>query len=105
MITERTKELHNEVISTVIETNKLFAELPWKIKTDLDRTREFLDSLGVLYSVNPLKDSRRGLKFGRPSGCFGDEYPECDKVGGYTGFSTQFEFDKNGKFLTVGAWE
>ena len=26
-------------------------------------------------------------------------------VDGYSGFITQFEFDDNGKFLRVGAWE
>lgn len=27
------------------------------------------------------------------------------KIGGYNGFYTLFEFDKNGKFIEMGAWE
>ncbi len=46
-------------------------------------------------------------------GYYGDAYQEVagteewshPKIDGYPGFYTQFIFDTNGKFLSVGAWE
>ena len=29
----------------------------------------------------------------------------AEKVGGYLGFFTEFEFDAEGKFISIGAWE
>lgn len=69
--------------------------------TDFERTKQFLDSLGILYSCK-----NGNITFGKDS--YGEEYdgyPSCDKVGGYYGFCTRFEFDEYGKFLIVGAWE
>lgn len=82
---------------------------------DLDRTKEFLDSLGVLYSQDERSNRMswpedepvtHTLAFGKTDhGEDSDGYPECKKVGGYNGFYTCFNFDENGKFLTVGVWE
>lgn len=71
------------------------------MKTDIERTKEFLDSLGVSYSSEDTS-----VTFGNT--IHGEEYdgfPECGKVDGYSGFYTRFVFDKDGKFLIVGAWE
>lgn len=71
------------------------------VKSDLDRTKELLDSLGVLYACEEYSiifgNTSRGEEF--------DGFPECDKVEGYNGFYTMFRFDEDGNFLTVGAWE
>lgn len=76
------------------------------MKTDLDRTKEFLDSLGVLYSEDTWShvNDTITITFGQHQ-YSDDPFPKCDKVDGYSGFFTRFEFDKDGKFLTVGAWE
>ncbi len=69
--------------------------------TDLQRTKNFLDSLGILYTV-----SSNRLYFG--NSVYGEQwegFPKCDKVSGYNGFYTCFEFDDLGKFKVVGAWE
>ena len=78
------------------------------MKTDYERTKEFLDSLGILYGDNEdyqqhLNGVRKYIIFGNPS--YGQDFPQCDKVEGYSGFFTAFNFDESGKFLTVGAWE
>lgn len=81
--------------------------------TDLDRTKQFLDSLGVLYSQDEIGDRMSYKEDIVPVhtlvfGCENyrdDGYPPCDKVGGYPGFYTCFNFDESGKFLTVGVWE
>jgi hypothetical protein len=84
------------------------------MKTDYERTKEFLDSLGILYGDNTreryerydihLNGIRKHITFGSPS--YGeDDFLECDKVEGYSGFFTEFTFDESGKFLTVGSWE
>lgn len=83
------------------------------MKTDIDRTKDFLDSLGVLYSQDEIGDRMsykedidptHTLAFGKEN-YRDDGYPPCDKVKGYNGFYTCFNFDENGKFLTVGVWE
>lgn len=73
------------------------------MKTDYERTKEFMDSLGILYSNYTVYDTQN-VVFGNTD-LSDDVFPDCDKVGGYDGFYTRFEFDENGKFLTVGAWE
>ena len=67
--------------------------------TDLDRTKELLDSFGVLYTAE-----ENSIVFGKYwfSDC---PFPKCEKVDGYSGFYTAFDFDDQGKFLSVGAWE
>jgi hypothetical protein len=34
-----------------------------------------------------------------------DRYGEDSKVSGYMGFFTDFEFDNNGGFISMGIWE
>jgi hypothetical protein len=73
--------------------------------TDFERTKQFLDSLGILYVHNKLDNS---IQFGVPLHKKDRDYyphPKCDKVSGYGGNYTSFEFDKNGEFIRVGAWE
>jgi len=69
------------------------------MQTDKQRTKSFLDSLGILYG-----EDETTIAFGKQVG-HKDQYPECDKVGGYTGFYTCFVFDEHGAFVSVGAWE
>ena len=69
--------------------------------TDLERTKSFLDSLGILYS-NPDGEivfgvEGRGEKY--------DGYPKCEKVIGYSGFCIQFLFREDGSFENVGIYE
>ncbi len=73
--------------------------------TDFERTKQFLDSLGVLYVIN---ETYNAIQFGVPlhekdSGYY--PFKECEKIKGYGGSYTSFEFDGNGMFLAVGAWE
>lgn len=84
------------------------------LKSDKDKLEALLTEFGVLFSeVNEdqsCKDQSweteevQIVKFGKPYGSH-DSLPECDKVMGYYGFYAQFEFDTNGKFITVGVWE
>jgi len=67
--------------------------------TDFERTKQFLDSLGISYSTDS-----GNITFGNNQYNDG-EFPLCNKVDGYSGFYTRFEFDESGNFLTVGAWE
>lgn len=69
--------------------------------TDFEGTKQFFDSLGILYS-----QENNTITFGKDThGEEYDGYPSCDKIDGYNGFYTSFEFDEDGKFLSVGAWE
>lgn len=74
-------------------------------KSDLVRTKEFLDSIGVKFSkIETVLGAE--IVFGKSiHGEKNDGYPECDKVDGYNGFHTCFNFDKNGEFFGVGVWE
>lgn len=67
--------------------------------TDFEKTKQLLDGFGILYSVDICS-----ITFGLPDSVR-DKFPKCDNVQGYDGFYTRFEFDENGKFLSVGAWE
>jgi len=72
-------------------------------QTDYERTKELLDYLGVLYGEDHNFGVRE-LAFGNPR-YSSTGFPSCNTVDGYEGFYTCFEFDENGKFLRVGAWE
>jgi hypothetical protein len=59
--------------------------------TDREKLIELLTSWGVGYAE-------------------GNNYIRCEqgthaRVGGYMGFLTEFEFDSNGKFIQLGAYE
>ena len=81
--------------------------------SDLDKLTALLDSFGVEYKVNT-----RGILDDRYSTDTNDinhtiittEQQSAMEgvyfgVGGYQDFYTNFEFDKDGKFLSMGAWE
>lgn len=73
--------------------------------TDLEKVRELLDSLGVGYVSEPsnINNGTTSIRCGRKLGeAIYEQYP---KVGGYTGFYVAFEFDADGKFIEIGAWE
>lgn len=63
-------------------------------KTDLERLKELLNDFGVEFSY--FEDETKILISCRQ----GDI-----KVGGYSSFFTEFDFDKNGKFIEMGAYE
>lgn len=63
--------------------------------TDLEKVRKLLGELGVGYVMEHSGDVVTALK--------------CEegraKIAGYTGFFTEFAFDRDGKFEGMGAWE
>jgi len=63
------------------------------MKTDFERTEAFLQSLGIAYGI-----VNNSISFGDATYTTGCDYPPCDKVGGFTGFYTKFDFDEQGKF-------
>ena len=64
--------------------------------TDIKRTTEFFNSLGInTFKVLPYDG---GIALILEQGC----HP---KVVGYQGFLTAFLFDKDGNFIEMGAWE
>ena len=67
--------------------------------TDIERTKSFLDSLGILYANDNNK-----VVFGMANP-HDDDYPECKKVIGYRGFYTTFNFHEDGSFENVGIYE
>lgn len=69
------------------------------LTSDFNKTKQLLDSFGILYSID-----NSDITFGLPDSVR-DKFPKCDKIKGYDGFYTKFEFDENGKFICVGAWE
>jgi hypothetical protein len=69
------------------------------MKTDYERTKEFLDSLGITYGAD-----ERNITFGNNK-YSDDDFPECNKVTGYPGFYASFMFDDSGAFITVGIGE
>lgn len=62
---------------------------------DIDKLRKLLTDFGIGFTVVIDKN--------------GLEYIECmegeEKIKGYSSFFTHFEFDENGKFVQMGAWE
>lgn len=68
--------------------------------TDVEKLIELLSSFGVEFS----RDDMARADTGKISDVV-TLYCGSEKVGGYCGFFTEFEFDENGTFVTVGAWE
>lgn len=70
----------------------------------VDDVTKFLDALGVGYVIEPseMKDATTRVRCGVGAYESGDQHT---KVGGYTGFYTTFEFDAEGNFIEMGAWE
>lgn len=71
---------------------------------DKQKLIKLLLDFGVPFKEQRCKNDRgwnEGVEFGNL--LYGRD--ESDKVDGYSGFFTQFEFDENGKFICVGAWE
>jgi hypothetical protein len=68
--------------------------------TDLDKFIALFQSVGI--DIKPTKsDTGFSITLGDA-----DEHPyTSDKVKGYTGFYTAIEFDPEGKFISMGAWE
>lgn len=71
-------------------------------KTDKQRTKEFLESLGIGFAEDLNKVNT--IRITVPSVCDSTE-EDGGVVQGYCDFFTQFEFDSNGKFVLVGIWE
>jgi len=61
-------------------------------KSDKEKLTDLLTSFGVDWQEKP-----EGIKCGG--------FNEYDKITGYGGFYTLFEFDENGSFIAMGAWE
>lgn len=77
--------------------------------TDLDKLKALLDEWGVPY-LDRLPDDGsqgRGIIVGDLgyAGGGGAEIAPSEKVTGYGGFYTAFEFSEDGSFLRMGAWE
>ena len=69
--------------------------------TDIERTKSFLDLLGILYSCDGKQ-----IMFGVENhGEKNDGYPECNKIVGYNGFYTTFNFNEDGSFENVEIYE
>lgn len=60
--------------------------------TDKEKLTALLTEFGVEWC-----EKEYGIKCGG--------YKEYDKITGYHGYYTLFEFDKDGKFEQMGAWE
>jgi len=64
------------------------------MEKDIEKLKKLLDDFGVEYEMDEYEDvdfliCREGM----------------DGVGGYNWFFTRFEFDKNGNFIEMGAYE
>ena len=76
--------------------------------SDLDKLTALLDSFGVEYYTNTRKglfNSYQTTTEDQDAIIITTEMEDTTKVGGYTNFYTNFEFDKDGKFISMGAWE
>lgn len=73
--------------------------------TDKEKLLALLSEWGVPYKQEdiPSQPEERGER-AVIIGLTGD-FPETDKVTGYTGFFTSFEFSLDGEFVRMGAWE
>ena len=66
--------------------------------TDREKLTKLFDELGIslrdhAYCHDPEKDSLFLVE------------GHTDKIGGYSGFYTSFDFDSDGKFIKCGIWE
>lgn len=66
--------------------------------TDIEKLKVLFDEFGIGYSTGKC-----------PSNSLWHTALSCEeghnKIDGYNGFFTDFAFDKNGKFIEMGAWE
>ena len=69
--------------------------------TDLEK---FIDTYKQ-FGIDIKFDEKDGIKIITLGGCWEDSDTHSDKFIGYSGFYSQLEFDKNGKFLNQGFWE
>ena len=67
--------------------------------TDLERTTLFFDSLHIPYTLKLWGEEGNQVNVLTVSA------KASDKVLGYTGFFTDFEFYLDGKFKSMGIWE
>lgn len=74
--------------------------------TDFDKLKNLLDEFGLKYTV---EDARVGDKTVGKSLTLtvGNDFDDnhCEKIKGYSGFCTEFNFDLDDKFSHVGIWE
>jgi hypothetical protein len=67
-----------------------------EMKTDLEKVKELFDYLGIEYEQ--VADTVFGHTITIEAG-------SCPKSKGYNGFITSFDFDLEGKFISMGIWE
>lgn len=65
------------------------------MKTDYQKLKELLTGFGVRFSKETRENENQVIQ------CMSG----WDKVDGYLGFFTDFEFNKEGKFIEMGIWE
>ena len=68
--------------------------------TDLDKVKALFDELGIGYTHELTANPEYS-----PCAQWLELYEGDAKIGGYSCFFTTFEFDRNGNFIKVGAWE
>lgn len=67
------------------------------VPTDLQKVKTLFEELGIDFKESPRPDPHGIVLL--------LEAKSSDKVKGYNGFHSEYEFDKDGKFLHVGIWE
>lgn len=75
---------------------------------DYDKLKTLLDEFGVKYeeSIEQSKEWPSGKVFDENAKIIMVKSDEgCEKVTGYSGFLTCFDFTNEGKFIQMGAWE
>lgn len=76
--------------------------------TDVEKVTNMFNELGIGFRYEKRDQTELGQYRTHE-----DEYTQVlileskvhEKVGGYSGFSSEYEFDKNGTFLEVSNWE
>ena len=71
------------------------------MKTQKERLEELLKEFQIRYINNEHKDARGNWS----DNCVVIHEGYKNNVGGYLDFYCQFEFDEQGKFMSVGVWE
>lgn len=73
------------------------------MKTDYEKSKELFDGFGIEYESGMFEQKLINNQV------YDGYFIYCKyggkKVGGYIAFYTQFTFDKNGKFVEIGAYE